>query len=412
MTSLPDLDACSAEGTAFEQWERRIGAFAALDPAALSPGAALQSGPLEGCTVGVKDVIDVAGLPTRNGSAACADAPPATRDASVVAGLRAAGARIAGKTVTTEFAYTDPTNCRNPYALDRSPGGSSSGSGAAVGARIVDIALGTQTAGSLCRPAAYCGAVGFKPSHGALPTDGVTPLSPSHDTVGIIARTVPLARRAFAAMGGGQKAPDAPAPRLGSVIVDKSVTPARDTRAAFDEASTLLAEATGAMERLPPLENALAIVEDHRTVMEAECAGCHAGLLDHRLLPLLRPNFRAALLSGAATPPEVSHAAAHRLAVARADYWERHAGIDAILTMPVPDGAPVFGESTGFQHWLTVWTVLGGPLVCVPWGLDLNGLPRAVMLAGRPGGDMGLLDLGEALASLAPVMPPPMLPAL
>ena len=142
------------------QWEPYIHAFSALDE---TPSEGIEPGPLSGMAVGVKDIIDVAGLPTRNGSDACRDAPPAAHDANVVAALRNAGADIIGKTTTTEFAFTDPTACRNPYDVNRSPGGSSSGSGAAVAAGVVDIALGTQTAGSLCRPAAYCGAVGKTP---------------------------------------------------------------------------------------------------------------------------------------------------------------------------------------------------------------------------------------------------------
>src|SRR6056297_3231431 len=182
----------------FDAWERRIGAFVSM----AEDTTITATGSLAGHVVAVKDVIDVAGLPTRNGSAACADSAPAPSDAPVVARLRAAGARILGKTVTTEFAFTDPTQCRNPYAPARSPGGSSSGSGAAVAAGLVDLALGTQTAGSLCRPAAYCGVVGLKPGYGCLSTQGVTPLAPSFDSVGVIARSVEIARAAFGVMTG------------------------------------------------------------------------------------------------------------------------------------------------------------------------------------------------------------------
>ena len=165
----------------FDAWDKQIHAFVALEEFSCQDGLSVGNASLAGLTVGVKDIIDVAGLSTRNGSLTCRQAGPATADAEVVAALRNAGARIIGKTTTTEFAFTDPTNCRNPYDLRRTPGGSSSGSGAAVAAGMVDIALGTQTAGSLIRPAAYCGVVGFKPSYGVLPTVGVTPLAPSFD---------------------------------------------------------------------------------------------------------------------------------------------------------------------------------------------------------------------------------------
>ncbi len=146
--------------------------------------------PLEGLTVGVKDIIDVAGLQTRYGSPLFEDAPPAARDAAVVAKMREAGAIIVGKTVTTELATFVPAETRNPRDLTRTPGGSSSGSAAAVAAGHVDIAIGTQTAGSIIRPAAYCGVYGFKPSFGLVPTDGVLVQCPSFDTVGVFARSL------------------------------------------------------------------------------------------------------------------------------------------------------------------------------------------------------------------------------
>jgi len=184
-------------------WEPYIHAFTAFngfDERAEKFYNPQKKGPLTGLAVGVKDIIDVAGLATQNGSEACTHAEPAKDDSVAVARLRAAGADIIGKTTTTEFAFTDPTECRNPYDISRTPGGSSSGSGAAVAAGLVDLALGTQTAGSLCRPAAYCGVVGYKPSYGVLSTSGVTPLAPSFDTVGIIAATVEIATKCFQAI--------------------------------------------------------------------------------------------------------------------------------------------------------------------------------------------------------------------
>lgn len=193
-----DLDA----STHFTNWNERLNAFTGY---CVPKGEVFSTPPdalgiLNGLTVGVKDIIDVRWLPTRNGSDACHEAAAAELDAPAVAALRNAGAAIVGKTTTTEFAFTDPTDCRNPHDLNRSPGGSSSGSGAAVAAGMVDLALGTQTAGSLCRPAAYCGTVGLKPSNGWISTQGVTPLAPSFDTVGVIARNVEVAEAAFAAM--------------------------------------------------------------------------------------------------------------------------------------------------------------------------------------------------------------------
>lgn len=396
----------SASDVAFDDWERRIGAFVTLADVA---GPDRESGVLSGRTVAVKDVIDVAGLPTRNGSRACADAAPAVADAPVVARLRAAGARILGKTVTTEFAFTDPTSCRNPYDTARSPGGSSSGSGAAVGAGIVDIALGTQTAGSLIRPAAYCGAVGFKPGRAVLPMTGVTPLSPTHDMVGVIARNVSLAQETFAAMQGTPETEATPPQRAGRLVLaaDRPIDPAR--LAALEDADGHVAARLGPLAVLTPALDVAQIVTDHRTVMCAEAAAAHGHLLDEPTLAMLMPNFRDALQAGLSTDADMTEAARLRLSAARHAFWAQHADMDIIVTLPVPEGPPRLGGSTGFQHWLTVWTVLGGPLLCLPWGLDPVGMPLSVMLAGRPGHDADLLRFGQEMATRAPATPLPVL---
>ena len=174
--------------------EEAVHAWAFLDPdAALDQARRLEMstsrGPLHGVPVGVKDIFDTADMPTEYGSAIYRGNRP-DRDAAVVARLRTAGAVILGKTATTEFAALAPTETRNPRALAHSPGGSSSGSAAAVADGMVPLALGTQTVGSTVRPASYCGVVGFKPSFGAVPFRGAKPLSPSQDTVGLFARDV------------------------------------------------------------------------------------------------------------------------------------------------------------------------------------------------------------------------------
>jgi Asp-tRNA(Asn)/Glu-tRNA(Gln) amidotransferase A subunit family amidase len=395
-------------------WEPRIHAFAHLcEPLPETPLRIGQA--LDGHAIGIKDVIDVAGMPTRNGSASCADAAPAKKDAPVVARLRAAGASIIGKTTTTEFAFTDPTLCRNPHDTARSPGGSSSGSGAAVAAGILDIALGTQTAGSLCRPAAYCGAVGFKPTYGALSTAGVTPLAPSFDTVGIIARSVPLAAEAFRVMS-----PPAsialPKPKKRSewhaarLLLDQGITPASDTRDALEQANSALGDICGRLSTPPTQADAIRIVADHRIVMHHEAACNHGHLLEGADADLLKPKFRAGLEAGLTIAAGRAQAARDRLEAARADFWAGLAGIDIVLTLPVPQGAPLIDGTTGFQDWLTPWTVFHGPLISLPWGKDGQGRPRAVMLAAHPQEDQMLLAAATALAKHAPPMPPPVVP--
>lgn len=373
------------------------------DPAETVPAT------LRGTSFAVKDIIDVAGLATRNGSKVCSDAPPADLEAPVVSALRRAGACCVGKTTTTEFAFTDPTDCRNPHDLGRSPGGSSSGSGAAVGAGMIDFALGTQTAGSLCRPAAYCGAVGFKPSYGVLPTRGVTPLAPSFDTVGIIAKSVAMAERAFRAMVPAAAVVKAPRNcTLGTLLFDQTARPAQETKAAYRGAITTLAQICGPADRLAPDLDIAKVVADHRVVMTWEAHAAHGHLLQQA--DLLRPGFRAGLEAGAQVSRARACDAVQRLTEARDAFWAAMDGVDAILTLPVPDGAPLIGETTGFQDWLTPWTVFRGPLVSMPWGLDSLGRPRAVMLAAPPGAEATLLAMAAALEREAPHLPPPRLP--
>jgi Asp-tRNA(Asn)/Glu-tRNA(Gln) amidotransferase A subunit family amidase len=387
-------------------WEPHIRAFVAWDEAALAR-LDTATGPLAGLAAGVKDVFDVAGLPTRNGRHTCAGAVPARADATLVAALRGAGAAILGKTVTTEHAFTDPTDCRNPFDLGRTPGGSSSGSGAAVGAGVLDLAVGTQTAGSLCRPAAYCGAVGLKPGFGALPTAGMTPLAPSFDAPGFIARDVATGAAAFGVCTGLTLRADMPSGlRLARAPVDPAAPMSVAALSALDEAADGLA----ALGMTPaPGRTALsfaAIVADHRTVMLAEAAALHGALLD-TAPGQLRPLFAAALAEGRALAPADVAAARDRLTAARATFWDEMAGFDLLLAPPVPDGAPRLEEGTGYQALLTPWTVFGGPLLALPWGLDDLGRPRSVMLAAAPGREALVLAVAARLEALAPPLPRP-----
>jgi len=392
----------------FAQWDKHIQAFVTV--AGTDAGIGQKAGPLAGMTVGVKDIIDVAGLPTRCGSATRDTAPPASQDAAVVARLRAAGATIVGKTTSTEFAFTDPTACRNPYDLRRSPGGSSSGSGAAVAAGMVDIALGTQTAGSLCRPAAYCGAVGVKPTANLWPLDGVTPLAPSFDTVGIITRRVGLAQRAFDTLA--PSAPYAAPSRIRAVcgLWQTDVTVQDAYAHALHAAQSALCDlgVRPQARRLPA--DVDAVVGAHRTVMCAEAAAAHGALLMDGSADLLQPGFRAGLRAGLDVTPGMLDTARRFLAHAKQAFWTDLSDIDLVLTLAVPDGAPMLDGTTGYQNWLTPWTVFGGPLVCLPWGLDHLSRPCSVMLAAPPGQDRWLLDFASRLEARAPILPAPRLP--
>ncbi|MBX2886122.1 MAG: amidase [Granulosicoccus sp.] len=367
-------------------------------------------GLLAGYRVGVKDIIDVRGVPTRNGSALCEHVNAALYDAPVVAGLKAAGARIIGKTTTTEFAFTDPTDCRNPYDSRRTPGGSSSGSGAAVAAGFLDLALGTQTAGSLCRPAAYCGVVGFKPSYGVLSTQGVTPLAVSFDTVGVIAKSVKVAHDSFATLTQSAGFESSQHVRFSKVLFPTENQASDDTLAALAQALDTLLGAGLLIDKTKISINVSEIVSAHRTVMNAEAAQVHKNLLSSNFVELLKPNFRAALQAGHKLSPSQIAAARRVLRDASEWFWKQLEGVDLILSLPVPEGAPLLDGTTGFQDWLTPWTVFGGPLLCLPWGLDTLGRPRSVMLAGRPGDDNKVLEVARQLELLSPILPRPRAP--
>ena len=390
-------------------WEPHIHAFVAFaDP----PTPNSQKGSLEGLNVGIKDIIDVQGLPTRNGSEVCHNSQAATQDAPVVTALRAAGARIIGKTTTTEFAFTDPAACRNPHDLNRSPGGSSSGSGAAVAAGVVDIALGTQTAGSLCRPAAYCGVVGFKPSYGVLSNRGVTPLAPSFDSVGIIATSVTLARAAFRAMAPAAfEIPQDDAKIVHSGCWATDVVLNADTLDALRDATRTMLDRGMRCTSGDLVADVDCIVAAHRTVMNFEAAAVHGGMLVDERMNALKPKFLEGLRAGAKISPNQASDAAAFLSTAKQAFWQGLQGVDVMVTLPVPEGAPLLDGTTGYQDWLTPWTVFGGPLICLPWSVDRLGRPRSVMLAGHPGWDAQVLALAARLETLSPPMPKPILPS-
>lgn len=378
------------------------GARAAADRQDADPAAA---GPLRGLSVGVKDVIDVAGWPTRAGSETRRDAPPARADAAVVARLRAAGAIPVGKTTTTEFATMDPTATVNPWGDHHTPGGSSAGSGAAVGAGTISAALGTQTAGSLCRPAAYCGAAAIKPSHGLLPVDGLVPLAPSFDTIGVIARSVADCRIVFEAIGG-PSGPAAAGPiRVGLPAGDFHAEAGPELRAELDAAAVALTDLGVEVVPIDPPFRREPIVADHRAIMAAEVFAAHGHLLRDRadaLKPLIRAMMETGARLGAA---EVAETRA-RLDAWRAAVWSALAGLDAVLTLPVPGPAPAGLATTGPAQWLIPWSALRGPLVVLPGALDRDGLPLATMLAAAPGRDGALVALAERVAPRLDRLPP------
>ncbi|MDO9710407.1 amidase [Paracraurococcus lichenis] len=347
-------------------------------------------GPLHGIPVGVKDVIDIRGLPTRANSPSRDGIAPATADATVVAHLRAAGAVILGKLHTTEYAYYEsrpPT--RNPWDLARTPGGSSAGSGAAIASGTVPLALGTQTAGSVNRPAAYTGTGAFKPSTLAIGGTGVVPLAPSFDTVGAFGATAQDAAHLAAGYAADHLRIGAPgaAPRLVVLqdpLVDRLAAPGTVSR--IGALAEKLAAAGLPLRRAATPVGLTAILAAHRSVLLAELGRTHAGLPGDRIAPRLAADIAA----GLAIPEAEYHAALRSLAAQRREFWAGFGPEDLLLLPAAPDVAPADG-TTGDPSFVIPTTALGGPVATLRAGADpATGLPVGALLFAAPGADARL----------------------
>jgi len=357
-------------------------------------------GPLHGIPVAVKDIIDVCGLPTRAGSRALEHVPPASADAEVVATLRAAGALVLGKVHTTEFAFLDPAPTRNPHHLERTPGGSSSGSAAAVAAGSVPAALGTQTAASVNRPAAYCGIAAFKPSTGATNQHGIAPLAPLYDTVGCFGWSVAdaLALLEVVCPEHLRHAPARPSDERPLTIVQlddpilEAATPV--VRAAVGRCADQLAEAGHRVLRLAAPVSFGRLLADQWRTMQFEMSRVHRALLDQ---PGVGSRLRAAIEEGLTRGDGEHWALRARLAEDRRALFDGLGEADAVLWPATPAVAPGL-DSTGDPRFIAPWTALGGPLVSVPVSRDEVGLPIGVLLAGAPGADWAFRKVAERIA--------------
>lgn len=390
--------------------EAEIGAFAHLDAARARAAAAERDreparGPLHGMPVGIKDIIETADMPTAFGSRAYAGWCGG-RDAAVVALLRDAGVVVLGKTVTTEFAWRAPGRTRNPRAPGHTPGGSSSGSAAAVAAGMVPLAIGTQTAGSVIRPAAYCGVVGFKPSFGRIPVAGVKVFSASLDTVGTFARTVAEAGSLAGAAARDSRWIDVPAAESPPVLARPAPHAAMILEPCVEDMiETACRTLAGGGARVADTRLAAGVVDldaAHRTIMLWEAARSFA--FEHRAhRDLLSPVTLEQLALSAAVD-----VAAYEAAISLAAIWRHDAAglfddADALIVPAAPGEAPAGLGSTGDSVCNRLWTLLHLPCVTVPFGSGPAGLPLGVQLVGRPGQDRRLLEIARwCEARLAP----------
>jgi Asp-tRNA(Asn)/Glu-tRNA(Gln) amidotransferase A subunit family amidase len=351
---------------------------------------------LNGVPFGLKDIFDAAGMPTTYGSPIYAGWRPAN-DASAAALPRGAGGILLGKTVTTEFANAHPGPTMNPHDPDFSPGGSSSGSAAAVADFMVPLAIGTQTGGSVIRPAAYCGVVGFKPSFGLFPPAGMRINTETLDTVGIMARSVgdiALFRAAVMAIPYIPPAMPETAPRLGLCRAPHWDDAQPEGRAVLEAAADRLA-AAGAVIRETELPRECAEGDENQHAL-----GSFEGLRNH--MPELYRH--GALLSARLRDGKIAHGrelsleafrnACRRAERARAAALEWAGGFDAILTLPAPGQAPRGLASTGSAVFNALWTQLYMPCLTLPAGRGPDSLPVGVQLVGRRHDDARLLEVG------------------
>ncbi|MGH7709560.1 MAG: amidase family protein [Vulcanimicrobiaceae bacterium] len=379
----------------FDAARAHIGDDAIRAWAYIAPDADASSGPLADLACGIKDIIDVAGMPTRFG-VDFRDTHP-TVDAACVAALRAAGATIVGKTVTTPFAYIDPAPTLNPHDPTRTPGGSSSGSAAAVAAGHVPFALGTQTVGSVLRPASFCGVVGFKPTHGRIATAGVSPEAPSLDHVGVIACDVPTAARVARVLMPDLGSVTVPAaPRL---LVDSALFAGDygdEARVAVEAFAARCAAGGASVVRgdlAPIASRALAALD---TILAYE-AHVSYGFLRDRHTP---PQVVALVRRGALVAGPAYRAALAERETMRPELARSFAEVDAFALICV--GPAPGRETTGKPSALGPWSFFGVPALTFPIARSAAGLPIGVQIVAARGRDAQLLALAERLAEFAP----------
>lgn len=371
-----------------------LDADAALAQARACDRAAGPQGPLHGVPIGIKDVIDTADMPTAYGSAIYKGYRPRA-DAACVSLARAAGAVILGKTETAEFASIHPAATRNPHALAHTPGGSSSGSAAAVADFMVPLAVGTQTGGSTIRPAAFCGVVGYKPSFNRVNRAGLKFSAESLDTIGFFARSVEDTALLAHVMSGQERLGKAELPkdkalRIGLCRTSQWSQASSQVRGAIEDAAQRLAAAGANIElvALPPAFDDLHAA--HAVIIQYEAA--RATAWEYRVHgDLLSPAYQQRMRAGLAIPHERYQAALRQAESGRQDFSQVLGELDVLITPSAVDEASLGLESTGDTVFNRLWTLLGVPCVHLPFGIGTSGLPLGLQVVGRRQDDVATL---------------------
>ena len=382
--------------------EGSVRAFAWFDPEEARRGvAAAPPGKLHGLPIGVKDVLDTADMPSEYGSPIWRGWQPRA-DAAAVAWARAAGAVVVGKTVTTEFATRKPGPTGNPHNLEHTPGGSSSGSAAGVADGFFPLAYGTQTAGSVLRPAAYCGVVGYKPTFGMINRHGMKLMSESLDTVGVIARSVAdCALFAGAVAGRDLGDPDARpqrTPRIGICCSPAWEKALPETQALLSRVASTVGRAGASVVDRELTPGVAAVAEAHPIVMNNESGralGWELANASDQISEGLRERLEFGLSQTEAAVAE-AHAVFDR---AQREFPNCMEGLDALVTPSAPGQAPAGLEWTGDPAFNLIWTSLHVPCVTVPAGTGPDGLPLGIQIVTRIGEDREALAWAQWVAA-------------
>jgi Asp-tRNA(Asn)/Glu-tRNA(Gln) amidotransferase A subunit family amidase len=356
--------------------------------------------PLAGITVGIKDIFDTSDMPTTYGSAAFANHRPQA-DATVVAKLRAAGALIMGKTVTTEFAHQHAGPTTNPHSVERTPGGSSSGSAAAVADEMVTMALGSQTGGSTIRPAAFCGIVGFKPTHGKVSLEGVGPLSVTMDTIGLMARSMTDMCLLSSVLLENHDLVQAPAtPRVGWYPSPEALEADPDALRALERARDVLKAAGVQIVDIDlPAKDFLALGQSNRLIMAYDAARSYETVYRNKAADLGASTVTLIETGLLITDEQFKKELLH-VEKCKALFAKAMVGVDAVLTLGAPGQAPLKSTGTGLSTFNRAWTTLGVPCITLPFGRGDAGLPLGVQFVSVLGADSKLLALGTKFEAL------------
>jgi Asp-tRNA(Asn)/Glu-tRNA(Gln) amidotransferase A subunit family amidase len=385
--------------------QHTLGAFAhvASDESVVEAAAGIKvspQSPLGGLAIGVKDIIDTAQMPTRYGSVIYNDHWPA-KDAEIVRLLKAAGGIVVGKTMTTQFATWVPTSVPNPHNFGHTPGGSSAGSAVSVAAGLVPVALGTQTLGSVIRPASYCGVVGFKPSFGLLPMLGVKPLAWSLDTLGLFGRSVADVRSVFECLVAGDEAPKSSSPKLAFVRGPHWAHASHDAQRAFGAAIQRLRGLSGEIPEFdlgPQFEE---VVASAQVVHDFEM---RQSLMPEfsRSEPLLDPTIASRIQAAAELSIQDHTRALAFLERERIRFADAAQKFDALLCLASTGEAPQGHASTGNPIMNTPWTALHAPCLTLPVLKGKSGMPIGMQIVAGKHSDAMILRVAEHLALSLP----------